>query len=85
MAIKRINKQITNQRERKTSHFLNTLKNKIMKTLENLLTEQEEIFAQKLKELFISLDNIKSIDKGAFNTKMVKLKMSINIYDYQNK
>lgn len=56
-----------------------------MKTLENLLTEQEEIFAQKLKELFISLDNIKSIDKGLFNTKMVKLKMSINIYDYQNK
>jgi hypothetical protein len=56
-----------------------------MNTLENLLTEQEVIFAQKLKELFISLDNIKSIDKGVFNTKMAKLKMSINIYEYQSK
>ncbi len=56
-----------------------------MKTLENLLTEEEAIFAQKLKELFISLDNIKGLNKGVFNTKMAKLKMSINIYEYQNK
>ena len=56
-----------------------------MNTLENLLTEQEVIFAQKLKELFISLDNIKSLDKGAFNIKMSNLIMAIDIYDYRNK
>ena len=56
-----------------------------MNTLENLLTEQELIFAQKLKELFITLDNIKSINKGVFNTKLTNLITAIDIYEYQNK
>jgi len=56
-----------------------------MKTLENLLTEEEAIFAQKLKELFISLDNIKSLNKGVFNTKIANLITAIDIYEYRNK
>lgn len=56
-----------------------------MDTFENLLKAEELILAQKIKELFISLDNIKSLDKGVFNIKMSNLIMAIDIYDYRNK
>jgi hypothetical protein len=63
-----------------------------MKTLENLLTEEEVIFAQKLKELSISLENIKSLDRAVFAIKSANLITAIDnlitaidIYEYHNK
>jgi hypothetical protein len=56
-----------------------------MDTLENLLKEEEIIFAQKRKELFISLENIKSININSFDKFLEQLKSDLIEFERYNK
>jgi len=56
-----------------------------MDTLENLLKKEELIFLQKRKELFISLENIKSLDINSFNKFLEQLKWDLIEFERYNK